>query len=114
MQPNRAYGYIIKTHQLQNPKTGGFIQAVDIRFDEMPSETLRGSYKRSFILGHHPSEIATLYGNDLVGLRCMVEYYGNEPDQGVAYIVNPEGKGDLSKAHSVRSFSTLFAPAGKG
>lgn len=112
IQPRRAYGYIVKVHQIQDPKTGQFMQAVDVRLDEKPSEVLQGSYENSFILGHHPSEIAAIYGEDLVGYRCMVEYYGNQPDQGIARIVNPEGKGDLLKTHKIRSFSTLFAPAG--
>ena len=114
MEPKRAYGYIVKTHQYRDTRTGTFVMAVSIRFDDVPSEALRGSYERSFLLGHHPSELAMIYGEDLNGLRCMVEYYGNRPDQGVAYIVNPEGKGDLIKTHNTRSFSTLFAPAGKG
>lgn len=111
-RPSRE-GQIVRFSQVVDENTARSYMWVSIRFDDAPSEVLRGSYNRSFILGHLPEEVALLYGDDLIGLRCRVEYFGNAKNQGIAYISNPDGEGDLVQANTVAPFGTSLAPAGK-
>ena len=87
---------------------------VEIRFDEKIDDIHQASYRRSFILSHTPEELAMLFGDPdtIIGKRVMVQSSTGQEDQGLAFIVNDSGKGNLEKANTLKPFGTLLAPAG--
>jgi hypothetical protein len=113
-KPKPRYGVIVKQVQIQDNTTQQYFMYVYVRFDEDLSKKARASYGKPIILGHQPAEVATLYGDDLVGLRCRIEFEGTRAERGVVYIDNPEGHGNLENMSSLPSISTFLAPPGRG
>jgi len=108
-----VYGTIIEAFLVplgSEGKVSDTAVMVSVRLDEKPEETAA----RAFYLGHYPSELALIYGGlkDLAGLRCRLERTGHRPNQGIVYIANSNGRGNLDKANKMPDFGTILAPAG--
>jgi hypothetical protein len=106
-------GTIVRFVQEINEYDGSGVLFVGIQFDDTIVGNTKDTYGRLFLLGNSVDEIAIIYGNDIVGKRCRVQYVGTRKDQGTAYMANPEGKGNLEKASTIPGFGTFLSPAGK-
>jgi len=86
---------------------------VYIAYDHVPpSEITRDSIGVALPLAHTIDEIAAVYGDSLIGLRCKVESKSGRPDSGLVYIIDTKGSGDLETAHKLPGYNTFLAPAG--
>jgi len=112
-QPSR-YGYITRVVEDLEQTSNQNVIRVNIRFDDAIPDKLASSYTRFFVLSNTAEEIAALYSNEIVGRRVRIDYTGSRPDQGIAHIDNPEGRGSIEKMSTLPAFGTLMAPAGKG
>lgn len=106
------YGRIVRSMTVVDENTGKYSMYVHVRFDDIQSDVLQGSFERPFVLGHTATEIAALYGDDLVNMPCRVEYFGHRRNQGIVFIVNRDGSGNLENAHKLPAFGTVLAPPG--
>ena len=112
-QPRR--GIIVKAYQVFDDNKKAVI-FVGIRFNGATSTNTQDTEDKPFFLGHFVEDLAITVGelSDLIGLECKVEFISGRSDQGIAYLDNPNGRGNLEDAHRLPSFGTSLSPAGSG
>jgi len=108
------YGKIVRITMPYNEDGDKRYIRAYIRFDDALSAVSQESVDKPFILGYAVEEIAMIYGDDLIGLRCRVDFIGANSNQGIVTIISDTGEGDLEEANKLRDFGTLLAPAGSG
>jgi len=110
-QKKPAYGVIVDQRTTSTPD-GQPVFEVRIKLDDRISniqKSIDGFYK----LGYPIDFIAQVFGDDLIGRRCRLEYGGAGPNSGIVYLfADSRFIGNLEKMSEVEEPITLLAPAG--
>lgn len=106
------YGQIIDQKLLVN-QLGAKVFHVRIHFDNRDSEITRGVEKSWYGLGYPVDFIMHVFGNDLIGKRCIVHFKTVDITSGVVYIVHDSDfRADMDAAETLPALSTILAPPG--
>jgi hypothetical protein len=93
--------------------TGVKTLRVKVRVDRKPSVVTRATYASYYPLEQSMSEVYLIHGDEIVGKRCKIEYFGPRENTGVVYIIEDRpGFDDPEAAATLPAFGTLLAPAG--
>jgi hypothetical protein len=110
-----------KPDSVNNPRYGTITEVrkdptqtfVYVQFDDVPpNEFSRDTTGVPMPLAHTIEEIALVFGDELVGLKCKLESIGGDINVGLIYIIDTVGSGNLEAANKLPGFNTIFAPAG--
>jgi hypothetical protein len=109
-----VYGQIIEQRLAIN-KLGFKTLQVRLHIRGRDSKIKRGVETRWYGLAYPVDYIAHVFGNDLVGRRCMLRYRTIDPNSGVVHIIHDDGfKSDLDAAEALPPISTILGPPGSG
>ena len=105
------FGTIIGMHT--GASEGKKVIAVYVKFDEMDDKYDQSSFPVPLSLAYPVDVVSHLFGDDLVGRRCRVEFYTPSPAGGRVTITTERNfSGDAGKAGKVPAAVTIMSPAG--